>query len=86
MLPLRLRLYSGLIPLGRVADPVVFDEANVNGTVTFEKPLSCSVSFDYVLVNGQVVIDDERWTRKNNLSGSAGPESARPGSRTGVRA
>lgn len=61
----RLGLYDrGRIALGMVADLVVFDETNVRDTATFEKPLSYSVGFDYVLVNGQVVIDDGRWTRK----------------------
>jgi N-acyl-D-aspartate/D-glutamate deacylase len=61
----RLRLYDrGRIAPGMAADLVVFDEAKVRDTATFEKPLSYSVGFDYVFVNGQVVIDDGRWTEK----------------------
>jgi N-acyl-D-amino-acid deacylase len=61
----RLRLYDrGRIAPGMAADLIVFDENEVQDTATFEKPLSYSVGFDFVLVNGEVVIDAGRWTEK----------------------
>jgi len=65
----RLKLYDrGRISLGMMADLVVFDPSRVQDTATFTKPLSYSVGFDYVLVNGQLVIDGGRST--GNLPGA----------------
>lgn len=65
----RLKLYDrGRISSGMMADLVVFDPSLVQDTATFAKPLSYSVGFDYVLVNGQFVIDGGRST--GNLPGA----------------
>jgi N-acyl-D-amino-acid deacylase len=65
----RLKLYDrGRISLRMMADLVVFDPSRVQDTATFTKPLSYSVGFDYVLVNGQLVIDGGRST--GNLPGA----------------
>jgi len=52
----------GLIREGMVADVVVFDPATVNDQATFQKPHAYSNGFKYVVVNGQVVIDDGKHT------------------------
>jgi N-acyl-D-amino-acid deacylase len=48
----------GLLKEGYAADIIVFDETTVNDKATFEKPHQFSVGFKYVLVNGQLVIDE----------------------------
>lgn len=58
-----LRLWDrGRISPGFRGDVLVFDPARVQDTATFDKPLSYSVGFDYVLVNGTLVIDGGRAT------------------------
>lgn len=52
----------GLLREGFAADVVVFDEKEVADLATFEKPHAYSKGFRYVLVNGQVVIDNGRHT------------------------
>jgi len=52
----------GHIGTGMKADIVVFDPRAVRETGTYAKPLSYAVGFEYVLVNGTLVIDDGRWT------------------------
>ena len=52
----------GLLREGFAADIVVFDEAEVNDLATFEKPHAYSKGFKYVIVNGEVVIDEGRHT------------------------
>lgn len=48
----------GRIAPGMAADLLVFDPATVRDTATFEKPLSYPEGMPYVIVNGQVVIDN----------------------------
>lgn len=48
----------GLIREGMVADVVVFDPATVNDQATFQKPHAYSTGFRYVVVNGQLVIEE----------------------------
>ena len=47
----------GLLREGFWADIVVFDPDRIKDTATFEKPKQYPQGIDYVLVNGQVVID-----------------------------
>lgn len=47
----------GLLKESYAADIVVFDENEVNDKATFEQPHQFSVGFKYVLVNGQLVIE-----------------------------
>lgn len=48
----------GLLRPGMAADVVVFSENMVNDQATFEKPHQYSVGFKYVLVNGNVTVDE----------------------------
>ena len=64
----RLRLADrGLLRPGMAADITVFDPARVIDVATYEEPLRYAKGVDWVLVNGQVVLDGGKLT------------SARPG-------
>ena len=52
----------GRISTGMVADLVIFDPTKVQDRATFTQPLSYSEGIDYVVVNGQLVIDGGRAT------------------------
>lgn len=52
----------GLLRPGAAADIVVFDLDRVKDASSFDKPHAYSEGFDYVLVNGRLVIDDGRLT------------------------
>jgi N-acyl-D-amino-acid deacylase len=61
----------GRVERGCYADLVVFDEATVNDTATYENPRRFPVGIPFVIVNGQVAVDDERCT--GVLAGRAVP-------------
>jgi N-acyl-D-amino-acid deacylase len=52
----------GVLREGMAADVVVFDPAKVDDKSTYAKPHQYSVGFDYVLVNGKVVVDGGKLT------------------------
>ncbi len=52
----------GLLKEGMAADIVVFDEATVKDNATFEQPHQFSSGFHFVLVNGQLVIEEGKHT------------------------
>jgi N-acyl-D-amino-acid deacylase len=52
----------GMLREGMAADLVVFDDAAVSDPATFDKPHQYAVGFNYVLVNGEVVLDSGRMT------------------------
>ena len=59
----RMRLNSrGVIKEGVWADVVIFDYNTIQDLSTYEKPFVYPVGIDYVLVNGQVVIDRGKHT------------------------
>ena len=52
----------GLLKEGMAADIVIFDLNEVTDKATFEHPHQYSEGFHYVLVNGQIVIDNGKQT------------------------
>ena len=52
-------LDRGLLLTNYAADIVIFDESEVIDKATFQKPHAYSKGFKYVLVNGELVIDNE---------------------------
>ena len=52
----------GLLRPGMAADIVVFDENLVGDKATFDKPHQYAVGFKYVLVNGNLTVDDGKHT------------------------
>lgn len=59
----RLRIKSrGLIKEGLWADVVIFDYDKIQDRATYEKPLLYPAGIDYVLVNGEVVIEKGKHT------------------------
>jgi len=51
---------KGRIQRGADADLVVFDAATVTDNATYAKPLAASAGFRYVIVNGEIVVDNDR--------------------------
>ena len=59
----RMRLEGrGSLKEGHWADVVVFDLATLDDAATYEAPRTSPRGIDYVIVNGQVVIDHGRHT------------------------
>jgi N-acyl-D-aspartate/D-glutamate deacylase len=54
----------GLLRQGMWADVTVFDPARIADRATYEQPQQYAVGVHYVLVNGQMVIDDGQHTGK----------------------
>ncbi len=52
----------GLLRVGMAADVVVFDPDKIRDLATFDKPHQFSEGVRYVLVNGQIVLDDGNVT------------------------
>lgn len=48
----------GLLRVGQAADIVVFDEKTVQDLSTFDKPHAYSTGFQYVIVNGQLTVEN----------------------------
>jgi N-acyl-D-amino-acid deacylase len=76
----RMRLTDrGVIKQGMWADLVVFDPSTVRDLATFENPNQLSSGMEYVLVNGEPVIDGGKMT--DNLPGKVLRSSASKGIR-----
>jgi N-acyl-D-aspartate/D-glutamate deacylase len=59
----RMRLAGrGLIKEGCWADVVIFDLDKLQDRATYEQPLAFPEGVEYVLVNGQIVMDHDRHT------------------------
>ncbi|HWQ56501.1 MAG TPA: D-aminoacylase [Bryobacteraceae bacterium] len=54
----------GLVREGNWADLVLFDPARIEDKATFDKPHQFSEGFDFVLVNGRVVVDEGKLTEE----------------------
>jgi N-acyl-D-amino-acid deacylase len=50
----------GLLREGYAADILIFDEKEVQDLSTYDKPHAYSKGFKYVIVNGQVVVENEK--------------------------
>ena len=55
---------KGIIREGLDADLVIFDPAVIAERSTFQNPHQYPAGLPYVIVNGQVVVDQERYTGK----------------------
>jgi N-acyl-D-amino-acid deacylase len=59
----RMRIQGrGVIKQGAWADVVIFDFETIQDNATFQKPLLGPTGIDYVLVNGQIVIENGKHT------------------------
>ena len=63
----------GLIRVGLAADIIVMDPSEVKDQSTFSKPHQFSKGFRYVLVNGQIVIDQGKHTKVRSGQNLKGP-------------
>ena len=52
----------GTIQVGRAADLVIFDPERIEDRATYDDPLQYPSGIPYVIVNGQVAVDEERCT------------------------
>jgi N-acyl-D-amino-acid deacylase len=52
----------GLLKEGYAADIVIFNEAEVQDISTYEKPHAYSKGFYYILVNGEITVENEKHT------------------------
>ena len=55
------------------ADIVVFNEAEVTDNATFENPHQFSKGFQFILINGQLVIDEGKHTGTRSGRALFGP-------------
>jgi N-acyl-D-amino-acid deacylase len=75
----RMRLYDrGVIREGLKADVTIFNEERLDDVASYENPTAYPTGVDYVLVNGQLVIDKGQHTgaRPGNVLRGAGYEAA----------
>ena len=63
----------GFLRAGFAADITIFDPQRVSDLATFDKPHQYSVGIDYVIVNGEVVMEHEKMTEKLPGVGIRGP-------------
>ncbi len=59
----------GSLEEGKIADIVIFDPGSIRDNATFDYPHQYSSGIQYLLVNGEVVIDDGKYNGK--LAGNA---------------
>ena len=52
----------GLIREGYFADVIVFDEKTVSDQATYEQPELLAVGMKYVIVNGKVAVENDKFT------------------------
>jgi N-acyl-D-amino-acid deacylase len=75
----RMRLYDrGGIREGLKADVTIFNEERLDDVANYENPTSYPTGIDYVLVNGQLVVDQGRHTgaKPGNVLRGSGYEAA----------
>ena len=52
----------GMIRKGYFADVIVFDPKTVSDRATYEQPELLAVGMHYVIVNGRVAVENEKFT------------------------
>lgn len=65
----------GLLREGYAADILIFDENEVKDLSTYDKPHAYSKGFKYVIVNGQLVVEDEKHLGTRSGKALFGPGS-----------
>lgn len=68
----------GLLKEGMAADIVIFDDKTVSDHATFEQPHQYSTGFYYVLVNGQLVVENGKHTGVRSGIPLYGPAKVQP--------
>jgi len=63
----------GLLKEGMAADIVIFDENAVSDQSTFDRPHQYSTGFQYVIVNGKLVVDQAQHTGVRSGKALFGP-------------
>jgi N-acyl-D-amino-acid deacylase len=63
----------GLLKEGYAADILIFDDKEVQDLSTYDKPHAYSKGFKYVIVNGEVVVEDEKHTGTRSGKALYGP-------------
>jgi N-acyl-D-aspartate/D-glutamate deacylase len=59
----RMRMFDrGALREGLWADLTIFDFERIQDNATYENPVAVPTGIDYVLVNGQIVVDDGKHT------------------------
>ena len=52
----------GVIKKGNFADVVIFDADNINDLATYDDPIQYPVGIEHVLVNGELVVENNKVT------------------------
>jgi N-acyl-D-amino-acid deacylase len=63
----------GLIREGLAADIVVFDEHKVGDVATYTQPHAYSTGFSFIMVNGEVVVENGKHTGARSGQALKGP-------------
>ncbi|MBA3323269.1 MAG: amidohydrolase family protein, partial [Pyrinomonadaceae bacterium] len=63
----------GLVREGMAADLVIFDDTKIADRATFEQPHQYAAGFQTVIVNGQIVLADEKLTGAKSGAAMRGP-------------
>lgn len=63
----------GLLKEGMAADIVIFDAASVKDNSTFDQPHQYSTGFQFILVNGEVVVENAKHTGTRSGRSLKGP-------------
>jgi N-acyl-D-amino-acid deacylase len=63
----------GLLREGYAADILIFDEKEVKDISTYDKPHAFSKGFKYIMVNGQLVVENEKHLGTRNGKALYGP-------------
>ena len=67
----------GLLREGMAADVVIFDENTVRDNATYEQPHAYSSGFEYVIVNGKMVVENGNHNGTRSGAVLYGPAASR---------